>query len=46
MRTVEELELDLKKILESNSHIDIKNKALSSLMSEIERDYNFPYIII
>lgn len=42
MRTVEELELDLKKILESNSHIDIKNKALSSLMSEIERDYNFP----
>ena len=44
MRTVEELELELNKILKSKSHIDTKNKALSSLMSQIERDYNFPLV--
>ena len=44
MKTVEELELELRNILASNSHIDTKNKALSSLMSQIERDYNFPLV--
>ena len=44
MRTVEELEIDLKNILASDRHIDAKNKALSSLMSQIERDYNFPLV--
>ena len=43
MKSYEELKQEFNKIiLDTKSHIDTKNKALSSLMSQIERDYNLP----
>lgn len=45
MKSYEELKQEFNKIiLDTKSHIDVKNKALSSLMSQIERDYNLPLI--
>ncbi len=45
MKSYEELKQEFNKIiLDTKSHIDTKNKALSSLMSQIERDYNLPLI--
>ena len=43
MRDIKELEIKFNEIKSDDKlHIDIKNKALSSLMTEIERDYDFP----
>ncbi len=43
MIKLEELRNNYQEIISNDKlHIDAKNKALSSLMSEIERDYNFP----
>ena len=42
---LEQLKSDHLEILSNDKlHIDAKNKALSSLMSQIERDYNFPLV--
>lgn len=43
MKNMKELEVKFNEIKSDDKlHIDIKNRALSSLMTEIERDYNFP----
>ena len=40
---LEQLKSDYLEILSNKKlHIDVKNRALSSLMSQIERDYNLP----
>lgn len=45
MRTLEELRNNYQEIISNDKlHIDAKNKALSNIMSEIERDYNFPLV--
>ncbi len=42
MIKLEELRNNYQEIISNDKlHIDAKNKALSSLMSQIERDYNF-----
>ena len=43
IKSAEELELEYKEIIKNKGvHIDKTNRALSSLMSQIERDYNLP----
>ena len=43
--SIEELELKYQEIIKNKGvHIDKTNRALSSLMSQIERDYNFPLV--
>ncbi len=45
MIKLEELRNNYQEIISNDKlHIDAKNKALSSLMSQIERDYNLPLI--
>ena len=40
---LEQLRNDYLEIISNNTlHIDVKNRALSSLMSQIERDFNLP----
>ena len=40
---LEQLRNDYQEIISNNTlHIDAKNRALSSLMSQIERDFNLP----
>ena len=40
---LEQLKSDYQEILSNDKlHIDVKNRALSSLMSQIERDFNLP----
>jgi hypothetical protein len=40
---LEQLKNDYQEIISNNTlHIDAKNRALSSLMSQIERDFNLP----
>ena len=39
---LEQLKSDYLEILNKKLHIDAKNRALSSLMSQIERDFNLP----
>ena len=40
---LEQLRNDYQEIISNNTlHIDTKNRALSSLMSQIERDFNLP----
>ena len=40
---LEQLKSDYLEILSNDKlHIDVKNRALSSLMSQIERDFNLP----